>query len=141
MPDLTRPLLLDTCAAIWLMAGDPMSPVSRAAISAALAAGKGVHVSPITAWEIAMLVAKDRLQLTLAPEAWFDRLLALPGVRLAPMPPRVLIASATLPGSPPRDPADRIIAATGRAFGYAIVTRDGELIPYAREGHIDAVGC
>lgn len=141
MPDLARSVLLDTCAAIWLMNGDPMSLVSRAAISAALADGQGVHVSPITAWEIAILVAKNRLQLTLAPEAWFDRLLSLPGVRLAPMPARVLIASATLPGSPPRDPADRIIAATGRAFGHAIVTRDGELIPYAREGHIDAVEC
>lgn len=139
MPDLPRPLLLDTCAAIWLMNGDPMSAVSRAAISAALAAGAGVHVSPITAWEIAILVAKNCLQLTLAPEAWFDRLLALPGLAL--MPPRVLIASATLPGSPPKDPVDRIIAATGRAFGYAIVTRDGELIPYARHGHIDAVAC
>jgi len=104
MPDIARSVLLDTCAAIWLMNGDPMSLVSRAAISAALAAGKGVYVSPITAWEIAILVAKNRLQLTLAPEAWIDRLLALPGVRLAPMPPRVLIASATLPGSPPRIP-------------------------------------
>lgn len=141
MADIARPVLLDTCAAIWLMAGDPMSPASRAAITAALAAGAGVHVSPITAWEIAVLVARNRLQLTLAPDAWFDRLLALRGVRLAPMPPRVLIASTVLPGSPPKDPADRIIAATGRAFGYAVITRDGELIPYARQGHIEAVKC
>ncbi len=141
MPDLARPLLLDTCAAIWLMNGDPMSPASRAAISAALADGQGVYVSPISAWEIGTLVAKHRLQLTLSPEAWFDRLLALPGIREAAMPPKVLIASTALPGSPPKDPADRIIAATARTFGYTIVTRDGELIPYAREGHIDAVGC
>jgi hypothetical protein len=33
--------------------------------------------------------------------AW--ELLALPGLRLAPMPPAFLIASATLPGTPPRD--------------------------------------
>jgi hypothetical protein len=36
---------------------------------------------------------------------------------------------------------DRIIAATGRTFGYSVVTRDGELMLYARAGHIDAVGC
>lgn len=141
MPDLTRPLLLDTRAAIWLMNGDPMSPTSREAITAALAAAEGIHVSPITAWEIGTLVAKNRLQLTLSPGAWFDRLLALPGIRLVSMPPSVLIASTALPGSPPKDPADRIIAATARAFGYAVVTRDGELALYAREGHIEAVGC
>ena len=138
---MPRPLLLDTCAAIWLMNGDPMSRSSREAIAGALVDNEGIHVSPITAWEIATLVARNRLQLTFTPEAWFEALLALPGIRLAPMPPQVLIASATLPGVPPKDPADRIIAATGRAFGYAVVTRDGELIPYAKAGHIDAVGC
>jgi PIN domain nuclease of toxin-antitoxin system len=95
----------------------------------------------MTAWEVATLVAKNRLHLALSSEAWFDALLGLAGVRLAPMPPRVLIASTTLPGAPPRDPVDRIIAATGRTFGYSVVTRDGELMLYARAGHIDAVGC
>jgi PIN domain nuclease of toxin-antitoxin system len=41
-----------------------------------------------------------------------------------------------LPGNPPRDPVDRIIAATARAYDLAIVTRDSELIPYGRAGHI-----
>ena len=138
---MAQPVLLDTCAAIWLVNGDPMSADSRASITAAQTENLGVYVSPMTAWEIATLVAKNRLQLALSPEAWFDALLGLAGVRLAAMPPRVLIASTTLPGAPPRDPVDRIIAATGRTFGYSIVTRDGELMLYARAGHIDAVGC
>ena len=136
-----RPVLLDTCAAIWLMNGDPMSAASRASVTAAQASNLGVYVSPMTAWEIATLAGKNRLQLTLAPEAWFDALLELAGVRLAAMPPSVLIASARLPGKPPTDPVDRIIAATGRAFGYAVITRDGELTRYARDGHIDAITC
>ena len=122
------------------MNGDPMSPASRDAITAAQVIG-AVHVSPITAWEIAMLAARGRLALTLSPAAWFAALLAEPGVALAPMPPAVLIGSATLPGTPPRDPADRIIAATAREFGYAIVTRDGELLPYSRDGHIEVITC
>ena len=65
----------------------------------------------------------------------------LPGVRLAPMPPGVLIASASLPGAPPSDPVDRIVAATARTFGLSIITRDGELILYARAGHIEAIEC
>ena len=51
----------------------------------------------------------------------------------------MLIASASLPGVPPKDPVDRIIAATGRTYGYAVITRDGELSRYARAGHIELV--
>jgi PIN domain nuclease of toxin-antitoxin system len=138
---MAQPVLLDTCAAIWLMNGDPMSADGRASITAALTENAGIYVSRITAWEIATLVAKNRLQLTLSPEAWFDSLLRLPGVRLAPMPPEVLIASASLPGAPPKDPVDRILAATSRTFGFSLVTRNGELMLYARAGHIDAVAC
>jgi PIN domain nuclease of toxin-antitoxin system len=57
------------------------------------------------------------------------------------MPPTLLIASAFLPGSPPRDPADRIIAATARAHDLEIVTRDSELIPYAKAGHVMTIAC
>jgi PIN domain nuclease of toxin-antitoxin system len=134
-------MLLDTCTAIWLMNGDPMSADSRAAITAAQAGNLGVYVSPMTAWEIAILVSRNRLQLSLSPDAWFDALLGFAGVRLAPMPPKVLIASANLPGTPPKDPVDRIIAATGRTFGHVVITRDGELIQYAQAGHIELVEC
>jgi len=138
---MAPPVLLDTCAAIWLMNGDPMSADSRAAINRAQTENRGIYVSPITAWEIATLAAKNRLQLTLSPEAWFDNLLRLPGVRLALMPSKVLISSASLPGAPPKDPVDRIIAATGRTFGFSIITRNGELMLYARAGHVEAIGC
>jgi PIN domain nuclease of toxin-antitoxin system len=123
------------------MNGDPMSAESRAAVTAAQAGNIGVYVSPMTAWEIATLVARNRLQLTLSPAVWFDALLALDGVRLAALPPTVLMASASLPGAPPKDPVDRIIAATGRAFGYTVITRDGELTRYAEAGHLELVPC
>jgi PIN domain nuclease of toxin-antitoxin system len=93
--------MLDTCAAIWLMNGDPIS----------------------------------------SPEAWFNDLMRLPGLRLAPMTPGMLIASASLPGAPPKDPVDRIIAATSRTHGFSLIARNGELMLYARAGQIDAVGC
>ena len=57
------------------------------------------------------------------------------------MPPSVLIQSAELSGRPPNDPADRIIAATARAFGYDIVTRDGDLTRYATLGYIQVISC
>jgi hypothetical protein len=39
-----QPVLLDTCAAIWLMNGDPISASSRASIGAARAGNLGVYV-------------------------------------------------------------------------------------------------
>jgi PIN domain nuclease of toxin-antitoxin system len=62
-------------------------------------------------------------------------------VCLAALPPAVRIASANLPPPAPKHPADHIIAATARAFGYAVVARDGELIHYATAGHLEAVAC
>jgi PIN domain nuclease of toxin-antitoxin system len=49
-------MLLDTCAAIWLMHGDPISEQSRTSITAPQTGNFGIYVSPITAWEIATLV-------------------------------------------------------------------------------------
>jgi len=136
-----RPVLLDTCAAIWLANGDRLSDASRIAIAAAQKASDGVFISPITAWEIGSLCARNRLRLSLEPAEWFDRLLRLPGIRVSPMTPNVLIASNFLPGLPPNDPADRIIAATARANGYTLITRDRLLIAYAEAGYLDLVRC
>ncbi len=42
---------------------------------------------------------------------------------------------------PPRDPADRIIAATAWAHDQAIVTRDAELTLYGQAGHVMTIAC
>jgi len=134
-------VLLDTCAAIWLVNGQPMSPVSLAAVEDAQRRNLGIYVSAISAWEIATLVSKNRLRMSLSPSAWFEALIAFPGMRLGELSPEILIASAFLPGSPPIDPADRIIAATAQAHALLVVTRDRELTAYAKSGHIELVPC
>ena len=88
-----------------------------------------------------MLAAKGRVQLTLSPEVWFETLLARPGVRLAGLTPKILLASTSLPGTPPTDPADRIIAATARVYGHMVITRDRKLLAYGQEGHIRVKPC
>jgi PIN domain nuclease of toxin-antitoxin system len=138
---MADPILLDTCAAIWLMDGEPISDASHSAIRSAQIANVGVYVSPFTAWEIGTLTAKGRIQLSLSPEVWFKTLLNHPGVRLAALTPEILLASMMLPGTPPTDPVDRIIAATARIEGYIIVTRDSKLLDYAKQGHVRAIAC
>jgi len=133
-------IVLDTCAVIWLAFGDPIDARALAAVRAAQAAD-AAFVSPITAWEVGTKVAKGRLELDLEPEAWFERFMALPGVRLAELTPRLLIASTALPGRPPNDPADRIVIATARAMDAPVITRGRRILPYAAAGHVQAVRC
>jgi PIN domain nuclease of toxin-antitoxin system len=133
-------LLLDTCAVLWIANGDEVSDEARRAVEEAAEMDE-VLVSPISAWEVATLVRKGRVALSMEPASWFDAVLALPGVRLAPMPPRTLVASAFLPGDPPADPADRIVAATARAEDLVLVTRDRKLVTYGEAGHVKVLPC
>jgi PIN domain nuclease of toxin-antitoxin system len=134
-------LLLDTCAAIWLTNADPISDEASDALQQTRDSGESVYVSPITAWEMGLLAARGRVSLLMTPQRWFERLLEAPGLRLSEMTPNVLIASSFLPGKLPGDPADRIIAATAREYGYKLVTRDRPLLEYAKQGHIQAIPC
>lgn len=135
-----HPILLDTCAAIWLQAGSAFRPEGEAALQEAQKIGTQVLVSPITAWEIGLLVSKGRLVLSLPPLTWFEQVLEL-GVDLAPLTPDILIASSQLPGPPLRDPADRIVAATARAMRYRLITRDRPLLDFAASGQVEAIAC
>lgn len=134
-------LLLDTCSVIWTAAGDPLHEPAASELPKAYERGAPVLVSPITAWEVGMLVAKGRMALALNPDLWFQRFCELPGVTLAAMPPSVLVASTVLPGQPPGDPADRILIATARAFGYVLVTRDERIRKYGAHGHVQVMTC
>jgi len=134
-------LLLDTCAALWISADAPLADEAIQALDQAEDDGRPVIVSPITAWEIGLLVARGRLAFPIDPRAWFDRLMEAPNVELADLPPSVLIASSFLPGTPPRDPADQIIIATAREQNLTIVTRDRHMLHYASAGHVQALAC
>jgi PIN domain nuclease of toxin-antitoxin system len=137
----TPPLLLDTHAAVWITEDQPLASTAVEAIDTAYQAGSTVFVSAITAWEIGLLVSRNRLNLVANPERWFQRLLAIPGVKLAELSPNILIASSFLPGEPPRDPADRIILATARDLGATLITRDRLLLKYGEDGQVSTIPC
>jgi PIN domain nuclease of toxin-antitoxin system len=138
---MLAPLLLDTCAAIWLSETQTLAEEATIALEECYDAGGAVYVSPITAWEIGLLISRGRLSILVKPQLWFRQLLDVLNFRLADMSPELLIASSFLPGTPPRDPADRIMAATAREYGYVLITRDQPLLEYAARGHIRALAC
>ena len=78
-------MLLDTCATIWISKGDPLAREVLDELERARSENISTYVSPITAWEMGLLVSRGRLNLLMPPERWFTRLMEAPGVQLAEM--------------------------------------------------------
>jgi len=133
-------LLLDTNAAVFAVEGTLRS-AAASLLTQKFRDGETVLLSPITGWELGLLFSRGRLRAAIRPREYLRRLTSLPGVAMVPLSAEILLDSSFLPGAPPRDPADRIIAATAREHGYTVMTRDASLLAYAREGHLSAVEC
>lgn len=117
-------IILDTHAWIWWVAEPAkLSRRARGEIDQADALG----LCAISCWEVAMLVARKRLELDRDTLLWIRQALAVPRTTLLPLTPEVAVASSELPESFPGDPADRMIAATALGEGAAIVSKDARL--------------
>jgi PIN domain nuclease of toxin-antitoxin system len=89
-----------------------------------------ILISSITAWEIALLVTGRRVGLSVNVDVWFANVERSPGVKFIPIDNEIAMQAVTLPGDFHKDPADRIIVATARKFGAAIVTADEKILSY-----------
>ena len=133
-------VLLDTHVWVWYVEGDRarFSPRIEPVIEAAVERGD-LLISAISVWEVAQLDALRRLQLGQEVRTWVARALAFPGVRLKGLSPAIAIESTRLPGEPHRDPADRMLMATARLTGAALVTCDTRMLAYAKPGHVRVI--
>jgi PIN domain nuclease of toxin-antitoxin system len=118
-------IVLDTHVWIWWASETPRRLPAPA--RKAIAEAPSLAVSAISPWEVAMLVAKGRLELDRDVLVWIRQALALPRVRLAPLTPEIAVRSTRLGDGFPGDPADRILVATARELGAALVTKDEAL--------------
>ena len=133
-------ILLDTCALVWIVGGDPLEPSAKRLIRQSVTAGE-LFLSPITAWEIGVLARKGRLELAIPAERYVARAFSRSGFRTAPMTPGIAVRSSQLPGNFQNDPADRILLSTAIELGLTLVTRDKPILEYARQGHVRAAAC
>ena len=125
-------ILLDTHAWVWWVS-DPerLPPPARAAIGDSLDAGHPVRVSSISVWEVAMLVQRGRLELTMDLGDWIAHAEAAPEIAFVPVDNRVAAGAVALDDFAHRDPADRIIVATALHLGATLITADARLRDYA----------
>lgn len=118
-------ILLDTHVLVWAVAESKrLSKAASAAILKNLAEG-GLAVADITLWELAMLLSRGRIQAYGTVEASV-RLLT-EGLIIKPVTSEIAAIAAQFPADFLRDPADRLIAATARSEGLALVTHDEKL--------------
>lgn len=124
-------IVLDTHVLLWWAAGEhaQLSVPACRAIEAELDGGQ-IVVSAISAWELAMLVAKDRIALSVDVGAWLAVVSQIEAIRFVPVDNEIAVKSIELPGAFHKDPADRIIVATARKLAAPLVTADDKIRGY-----------
>ena len=123
-------IVLDTHVWVWFVSNPEL--LSESAVKA-INDGieeNAVLISSISVWEVALLVHKKRLELTLEVPDWVSKSERLPFVRFVPVDNSIAIRSVNLPEPLHKDPADRMIVSTAIAEGALLVTRDEKLLGY-----------
>ncbi len=115
-------IFLDTHVLIW-MASDPkrLSKKAREAIREAREK-TGVAIAAMTLWELAWLAENGRIQVTCSVESFVRETASR--VMVEPITPEIAAFAVQLPSTFPKDPADRLIAATAMVEGAPLVTAD-----------------
>jgi PIN domain nuclease of toxin-antitoxin system len=109
---------------IWYVIGSERLPAGlRTAIDVALGA---LWFSPISAWEIAMLHVRGRIELNGGPRVWLETALARCPMEEAALTREVAIRSGEIDLGH-RDPVDHLLAATALVHGLTLLTLDERL--------------
>jgi PIN domain nuclease of toxin-antitoxin system len=119
-------IVLDTHALIY----DALTPArlsARARKAIALAfTDRELACSDISLWEIAMLIARKRLNPVIDARQFLDDMIAARHVRVLPITAEIAVLSQSDIFSH-GDPADRLIAATARLYRAPLITSDAKL--------------
>jgi len=135
-------VLLDTHVLIWIVEGGALLSSATDAIDAA-AQKRELIVSAASAWEVGNLASRPQLSKLLGNDArtWFWKAVRQTHAQVKAIEADVLLDMANLPEPLHRDPADRMLIATARAYDLTLVTRDRAILDYAAQGHVRAIAC
>jgi len=129
-------ILLDTHVLIWWI--EESERLSDRAAEAIEEYGPAL-VSPISFWELAVLVDRGRVSVDRDLSRWLRDLLASAMAEVATLTPSAAISAARLPGFH-GDPADRLIYATARELNVALISKDAKVRQYAQQrGDVEVI--
>lgn len=132
-------LLLDTHVWLWLESAPDQIGKSAAGRIAKASQSGNLWVSVLSVWEIGMLVAKERIRLSIPVDEWVRQAAATPGMRMLGLSPEIALESTRLPDTPHGDPIDRMLMASARMHNLSLVTQDAKILAYAKMGHLKAL--
>ncbi|HTZ90357.1 MAG TPA: type II toxin-antitoxin system VapC family toxin [Alloacidobacterium sp.] len=128
-------ILLDTHVVLWLaLQPEKISPKATKAIQASRSSGDGLCISPISLWEIAQLVERNRVKLNIPLEAFLD--MTERNFLILPINAKIAYFAQQFSDAYPRDPADRMIGATALIEGISLVTSDDRI---RRSGEVQTI--
>jgi PIN domain nuclease of toxin-antitoxin system len=95
--------------------------------SQAISGADIIGIPAISCWEIAMLVDKARIRMSMDVQVWLNLALQYQNVQLLPLTPEIAVRSTRLPQGFHGDPADRLIVATSLVCKAHLVSKDDKI--------------
>ena len=123
---MAKPLLLDTCALLWLASTPGRISVD---VRRQIAESDVRYVSSMTFWEIIFKYQIGKLKLELDPVVWLERIERKFALTVVGVSHEMMVNAALLPLHH-RDPADRFIIATALKMNLPVVTNDDNFQKY-----------
>lgn len=118
-------LLLDTH--IWLWSLLEPERLARRVARMLENPSEELWLSPISVWEVGVLVDRKRVRLKTDVRTWLESALQAAPLLDAALTREVALETANVTLSH-RDPADRFLAATARHYGLTLLTSDERLL-------------
>lgn len=123
-------MILDTNVWIRFVVGFDLHQATFDHIENIQASGERLAVSAFTLWEVAKLVERSRIDLSMSLDTFFDLGLMGSNVEVVPLSRRVASLSCQLPPGMNNDPADQVIIATAMIHREVLATLDRDLVRY-----------
>ena len=121
-------ILVDTHVLVWMVSDS--SRLSRDAARELRKAEQNgeLAIASITLRELALLYHHGRLRTSGSIESAIRTILEKSQVQVIEITPEIAALTITFPDNYPKDPGDRLIGATARAYGLTLITQDERIL-------------
>lgn len=127
-------ILLDTHTLLWWVSDQKkLSSKARKSIQEGLKTD-GIYISAISIWEIALLLKKGKLTISMEIDPWFDLVETSPGLHIISLDATIARKSVFLYEFIHNDPADRMIITTAKIHNALLITKDQKIRKFLGAG-------
>ena len=136
---MSKGLLIDTHVWLWYAQGNRQRLATTAASwLESQDEQRRLHLSVMSVWELGMLDAKARIHLGQPCKDWLNTFFQRTRFQIVGLDIDVALQANQLPDFSHSDPIDRLLIATARHHDLTLITEDGKILDYARQGYVQA---